>query len=78
MNDFVDKNTNHEPIDILPYVQRCALDIILETAMGVESDIQDNRESDYANCVERAWHILQQRYIYPWYMVCLPALYLCL
>ena len=36
---------NVDQIDIFPYVTRCTLDIILETAMGVQMGIQRDRES---------------------------------
>ena len=75
INDFVDKNTDHETIDMFPYVQRCTLDMILETAMGVESDIQNTRESCYLHSIQRICHIFLQRHIYPWHMVCFFVLY---
>ena len=33
-------------LNIFPYVTRCTLDVILETAMGVQLEIQRARESE--------------------------------
>ena len=62
--DFVQ---NVKTDDIFPYVQRAALDVILETAMGVSKNIQTNRHSDYAHCIERMVQIVQKRQFLPFY-----------
>ena len=67
--DFVETDAVN---DIFPYVQRAALDMILETAMGVSLGIQTKRHSDYADAIERTVHILFQRSTLPWYMYDLP------
>ena len=70
LNDFVEYNSKKDDaIDIFPYVQRCALDMILETAMGTELDIQNNRQSNYSHCIQRIVRIFLQRQLFPWYQV---------
>ena len=65
MEDFAQTNAGH---DIFPYMQRAALDMILETAMGVSMGIQVKRQSDYADCIERMIHIIFKRSTLPWFM----------
>ena len=64
--DFVMKG--QMGIDIFPYIQRAALDIILETAMGVSLGVQTKRRSDYLDQIEEAVQVIQERQFYPWYM----------
>ena len=64
--DYVKKGQNG--IDIFPYVQRAALDIILETAMGVSLSVQTKRHSDYLEKIEEAIQVIQKRQFTPWYM----------
>lgn len=40
-------------IDVFPKIGHCALDIICETAMGVEINVQSNSESNYAKAVQQ-------------------------
>ena len=44
---------------------RCALDIILETAMRDEMDIQNKRNARYASVIENIMHILAARQLIP-------------
>ena len=46
-------------LDLFPYVTRCTLDIILESAMGKSLDFQHNRHSDYAMCINDIVHMVQ-------------------
>lgn len=41
------------PFDIFPYIGRCALDIIGETAMGNTINAQMNLKSDYVQAVKK-------------------------
>ena len=43
--------------------------MILETAMGLELNMQYDRQSNYAQSIQRIVHIFQQRQILPWYQV---------
>ena len=69
LDDFIENNASNKAIDIFPYVQRSALDMILETAMGVELGVQHTRESKYAHSIQRIVHIFQLRQLLPWYQV---------
>ena len=44
---LLEDSINQKLINIFPYVTRCTLDIILETAMGVQLEIQHARKSEY-------------------------------
>merc|ERR1712141_249350 len=63
---FLEDSTKNDKINIFPYVTRCTLDIILETAMGVQLGIQRARESDYCDTINNMVHVMQQRQIFPW------------
>lgn len=49
LSDF---SASGETVDIFPYVKRCALDIISETAMGIKIDAQINHDHKYVQAVE--------------------------
>ena len=67
--DFVKNDELEKSIDIFPYIQRATLDMILETAMGIQLNIQLEKSSDYGNSIQRINHIFQQRQVLPWYQV---------
>ena len=69
LTDLVENNSSKEAMDVFPYIQRATLDMLLETSMGVEINVQHNRESQYANSIQRIVHIFQQRQMFPWYQV---------
>nr|AVL92833.1 CYP450 [Locusta migratoria] len=52
--------------DIYPYITRCALDIICETAMGTSIDAQHNTESDYVAAVYNIAELTIRRVMSPW------------
>jgi len=56
-----------EVFDISPYIKRCTLDIICETAMGKQINAQDNRNSPYLNAIHRIGELFQIRIFSPWY-----------
>lgn len=61
-NEAVDK----ESIDIYQYVTACALDIISESAMGVNVNTQDNKNQDYVFAVKDMCNIITTRVFSPW------------
>ena len=57
----------HSQLIKLLFDFRCALDIILETSMGFEMDIQNKRHTPYATAIANIVHIFQLRQFIPWY-----------
>ncbi|VDM63306.1 unnamed protein product [Angiostrongylus costaricensis] len=52
--------------DLFPYIKRCALDIICETAMGTAINSQTNGNSEYVLAVQRLTSILWKYQRFPW------------
>ncbi|XP_047003514.1 cytochrome P450 4C1-like [Schistocerca americana] len=52
--------------DIYPFITRCALDIICETAMGTSVNAQNQTHSAYVNAVYRISELTVKRMIKPW------------
>ncbi len=44
-------NNEKTEVNIYPYITKCALDIICQTAMGKNVNAQGNDESDYVKAV---------------------------
>ncbi|XP_057365879.1 cytochrome P450 4c3-like [Daphnia carinata] len=57
---------NGDRINLFPYVARCTLDIICETAMGRHVDAQLNNDSEYVKAVCTIGRIVQTRQAQPW------------
>jgi cytochrome P450 family 4 len=55
--------------DICPYISRCTLDIMGETAMDQRFDAQRKKDTPYLNAVNKACEILQYRAIRPWFWI---------
>jgi cytochrome P450 len=55
-----------EIFDIFPYIARCTLDIICETAMGEKLNAQKNSDSEYVKAVYSFGEILLRRIVDPW------------
>jgi len=55
-----------KPLNIFPYITRCTLDVILETAMGVQMGTQQARISEYCDTINNMVHVCQQKQILPW------------
>ncbi|KAK4308911.1 hypothetical protein Pmani_019435 [Petrolisthes manimaculis] len=60
------KKADGQRFDIFPYITLCTLDVICETAMGVNIKAQDNSDSDYVKAVYRIGALVQQRQARPW------------
>ncbi|PSN53387.1 Cytochrome P450 4C1 [Blattella germanica] len=52
--------------DIYPFITHCALDIICETAMGIQMNAQEESESDYVRAVYEISELTMQRSVRPW------------
>ncbi|XP_063611754.1 cytochrome P450 4C1-like [Penaeus indicus] len=55
-----------EPFDIFPFITRCALDIICESAMGRTVNAQCNADSEYVKALNRFAGLLIKRSTTPW------------
>nr|P29981.1 RecName: Full=Cytochrome P450 4C1; AltName: Full=CYPIVC1 [Blaberus discoidalis]AAA27819.1 cytochrome P450 [Blaberus discoidalis] len=52
--------------DIYPFITHCALDIICETAMGIQMNAQEESESEYVKAVYEISELTMQRSVRPW------------
>nr|CAD7568264.1 unnamed protein product [Timema californicum] len=59
-------HADKETFNIYPYITRCALDIICETAMGTQINSQEDTESNYVSAVYGLGEELAYRMIRPW------------
>ncbi|GAB6023598.1 Cytochrome P450 4GL4 [Chamberlinius hualienensis] len=59
-------NSISDEFDIYPFITRCTLDIICETAMGKKVNAQKNSDSEYVNAVYKIGMIVNKRLVYPW------------
>ncbi|GAB6023596.1 hypothetical protein CHUAL_008366 [Chamberlinius hualienensis] len=57
---------NEENFDIYPYITRCTLDIICETAMGQGVNAQVYTDSEYVNAVNNVSEAISFRILRPW------------
>lgn len=62
----LEEYSDKEDFDIIPLVTLCTLDIVCETAMGVEIKSQDKNRSDYINALYEFSSILMERFMKPW------------
>ncbi|PNF27068.1 Cytochrome P450 4C1, partial [Cryptotermes secundus] len=60
------KEVGSQGFNIYPYITKCALDIICETAMGTSTHAQDERGSDYVKAVYDLSEIIVNRIFRPW------------
>ncbi|XP_067002018.2 cytochrome P450 4C1 isoform X2 [Anabrus simplex] len=59
-------NVNGPGFDIYPFITRCALDIICETAMGTTIKAQEETDSEYVSAVYEMSELTLQRILKPW------------
>ncbi|XP_064097711.1 cytochrome P450 4C1-like [Macrobrachium nipponense] len=52
--------------DIFPYITRCALDIICETAMGYTASAQDDTDSEYMRTLTKLVRLVRERLSKVW------------
>ncbi|XP_075217292.1 cytochrome P450 4c3 isoform X2 [Lycorma delicatula] len=60
------KEVGKGSFNIFPYITACTLDIVCETAMGWQSNAQNDSESDYVKAVYEIGSIIQQRQAKIW------------
>ncbi|XP_033222769.1 cytochrome P450 4C1-like [Belonocnema kinseyi] len=65
MEEEIKKNPG-KPIDFFDFANRCALDILCETAMGVNVDVQRNLENEYMAALPKVAEIALKRMYRPW------------
>ncbi|KAF4526741.1 hypothetical protein B566_EDAN015311 [Ephemera danica] len=59
-------SANPEGINIVPYITRCALDIICETAMGHAVNAQEGATSEYLSTIQKTEQLIYYRMKRPW------------
>ncbi|KAK7864374.1 hypothetical protein R5R35_010972 [Gryllus longicercus] len=57
---------NSKGFDVYPYITRCALDIICETAMGTKINAQEDTHSPYVKAVYEMSELFVKRFFKPW------------
>ncbi|PSN44006.1 hypothetical protein C0J52_17230 [Blattella germanica] len=60
------KEVGSEGFDVYPYITKCALDIICETAMGIVVNAQENEGSSYVAAIYDLSDAILHRIIHPW------------
>ncbi|KAF8385491.1 cyp-32A1, partial [Pristionchus pacificus] len=67
---FVDQLEKHadtdREVDVFPFIKRCALDIICETAMGTSMNTQTGGNADYVDAVVRLSDMIWSYQRFPW------------
>lgn len=64
--NILEKEIGKESFNIYPYVTICTLDILCETAMGIRGNLQQQRDSKYANAVIETTNEVMTRVMSPW------------
>ncbi|CAI2353479.1 unnamed protein product [Caenorhabditis sp. 36 PRJEB53466] len=65
--DLLNRRANNQDVvNIFPYIKRCALDIICETAMGAKVNAQVGSNNDYVDAVGRISEIIWNYERFPW------------
>ncbi|KAJ9577302.1 hypothetical protein L9F63_006141, partial [Diploptera punctata] len=66
MVDKLRKEVGSQGFDVYPYITKCALDIICETAMGTQIYAQDGSNSDYVTAIYDMSELTIRRLLRPW------------
>lgn len=64
--DKLSVRCDQEAFDVYPYITHCAMDIICETAMGIELNAQGDNKSDYVSSVYEISELTIHRSLRPW------------
>ncbi|KAA0189430.1 Cytochrome P450 CYP4V31, partial [Hyalella azteca] len=64
--DKLQSRVGDAPFNVCPSVELCSLDIIMETAMGVDINAQNDEECDYVKAVHGISDIITKRHYSPW------------
>lgn len=60
------KKHQQAPLDVVPLVSCCTLDVICETAMGVPVNAQEDEDSPYVRAVKVVSGCFLERFVSPW------------
>nr|AFK24489.1 cytochrome P450 family 4 protein [Perinereis aibuhitensis] len=66
MVENLKKKVGGNKFDIFPYITHCALDIICDTAMGVNVDAQNDSDTQYVKDVYKISELVHRRQKAPW------------
>ncbi|CCD65767.1 Cytochrome P450 [Caenorhabditis elegans] len=64
--DAVELHVDGDYFDAFPYFKRCTLDIICETAMGIQVNAQLGHNNEYVHAVKRISEIVWNHMKFPW------------
>ncbi|XP_074607201.1 cytochrome P450 4V2-like isoform X1 [Acropora palmata] len=62
----LEKRIDKGVFDIMPFISRCALEVICVTSMGSSLKVQENADSPYVNAVVRISELVHKRQRSPW------------
>ncbi|RZF33244.1 hypothetical protein LSTR_LSTR013005 [Laodelphax striatellus] len=62
----LEKEIDKDPFNIFPYITSCTLDVVCETAMGYQSNSQNDKDSEYVKAVYEIGSIVQNRQAKIW------------
>ncbi|KAA0185391.1 Cytochrome P450 CYP4V33 [Hyalella azteca] len=64
--DKLQSRVGDAPFNVCPLVELCSLDIIMETAMGVDINAQNDEECNYLKAVHGMSDLIMKRHFAPW------------
>ncbi|XP_039277042.1 cytochrome P450 4c3 [Nilaparvata lugens] len=62
----LEKEVDKNAFNVFPYITSCTLDVVCETAMGYQSNSQNDKDSDYVKAVYEIGSIVQNRQAKIW------------
>ncbi|CAB3396826.1 unnamed protein product [Caenorhabditis bovis] len=65
--NLLEKQADGDYFDAFPYFKKCTLDIICETAMGIQVNAQYGQNNEYVEAVKRISEIFWIHARFPWY-----------